>query len=102
MLYPDHVFRLRPLIALSDLEFYQVTFLESFVTIALNGGIVNKHVRPVVLADKPITLSVVEPFYFSSSACQLAPPFSKTLRVEPTGRVSLTGPWSHKKATSAA
>ena len=67
-LYFSYIFRLRPLLALSDLELHQVTLLESFVTFSLNGGIVNEYVRPVVLANKAITLGVVKPFYFSGSA----------------------------------
>lgn len=67
-LYFGYVFSLRAFLALSDLEFHQITLLQGFVTLSLNGGIVNKNVRPVVLANKTITLGVVKPFYFSGSA----------------------------------
>ena len=49
---------------MSDLELHQVTLLESFVTFSLNGGIVNEYVRPVVLANKAITLVLLNHFTF--------------------------------------
>jgi hypothetical protein len=67
-LYFGNVFRLRALLALSDLELHQITLFERLVTLSLNGGMVNEHICPVVLADEAKTLGVVKPFYFSGSA----------------------------------
>jgi hypothetical protein len=61
----DNVDRLITLGALGDLEFHGLTFLQGFVTFALDGGVMDKHISTILWRDEPITFLIVEPLHFS-------------------------------------
>jgi hypothetical protein len=69
--YFHNVLGLGALLALGDFKFNRVTFLEGLITLALNGGKMNKDIRAAILADESIALGIAEPFYFSSDTFQL-------------------------------
>jgi len=57
--------RLGPLLALNDIELDLVAFLERFVSIQLNCGVVNEYIRPVFASDESVALGVIEPLDLS-------------------------------------
>ena len=64
---PFRLDRLRTLLALADLEFDLVAFLEGTKAFALNLRIVHEDVIAVLAGDKPIPLRFVEPLHGSDS-----------------------------------
>src|SRR5437667_12709105 len=71
-------FSLRALRSLAYFELHGVSFVKGFVTVAIDCGVVDEHVRATVLADEPVPLGVIEPFHFSCSSRHR--PFSFLLR----------------------
>jgi hypothetical protein len=59
---------------LDDLELYRVAFLQGLEAVTLDGRVMNEDISSAVMTDKPLTLAVVEPFYFSLKSCHLRPP----------------------------
>jgi hypothetical protein len=49
------------LLTLHDVKFDIVTFLQAFISIDLDGAVVDEDVRSVVPSDKTIALCVIEP-----------------------------------------
>lgn len=62
----DDVLGLRALLALSQSEFYTLTFRQALEARTLNGAEVNEYVRAAFLLDETEALSVVKPFYGAS------------------------------------
>jgi hypothetical protein len=55
-----------PLRSLHEIEFDVLAFIERFISVALNGGIVNEDVAvPFRVDDEAIAFAVIEPFYFT-------------------------------------
>ena len=65
---------LRSLLPLDDLELYRVAFLQGLKSFTLDGRVMDEDISSAVLADKAITLAVVEPLYFTLKSCHLRPP----------------------------
>jgi hypothetical protein len=61
----DYSIRLWAFLALDDIELDLVAFLERFVPVQLNCGIVNEYIRPVFASDESVALGVVEPLNLS-------------------------------------
>jgi hypothetical protein len=74
---PYHLVRLRPLLALYDVELHIVTFLEALISIHLDRAVVNEHIGPVVPANKTIPFCVIEPLHFASVLSHVREPFMK-------------------------
>ncbi len=60
-----NVLSLPALRSLHDVELNRLPFLKAAETIRLDGGEVNENVLAILAADKPESLSVVEPLYSS-------------------------------------
>jgi hypothetical protein len=58
---PSYIGSLGPLLSLDNLEFHGVAFLQAFVTLRCNGGIVDKYVRSAIMAYKTEPFCIVEP-----------------------------------------
>ena len=69
-------FRLGSFLSLDDVELHIVTFFQALVSIQLDGTVVNKHIRAIFSADKPVSLGVIEPLYFPDILSHFAEPFS--------------------------
>lgn len=54
-----------PLLALNDVKFDFVAFLQTFVTIDLNCAVVNEDIRSVISSYKAVTLRIVEPLHLT-------------------------------------
>lgn len=52
---------LRALRSLNDLKFYGVTFLQGFVAVTSDCGIVDENICSIISSDKSIALRIVEP-----------------------------------------
>src|SRR5262245_26331541 len=52
--------------AIDDIKVNQFSLKQSFVTLALNGGVMHKNITPRVLGNETKPSLVVEPFYFSA------------------------------------
>ena len=61
---------LRALCSLDDIELNFVTLFKALIAFALDGAIVNEHVRPAITAEKTVALCVVEPLYGALILCQ--------------------------------
>jgi len=60
----NHSIRLRSLLALYDIELDFVAFLQRFVSVQLNRGVVNEYIWPVFASDESVALGVVKPLHF--------------------------------------
>jgi hypothetical protein len=58
---------LRALRALGDFKLDFFALRQGLEAFALNAGVVDKDVRPVVLFNEPVTLLIIEPLHFSTS-----------------------------------
>jgi len=56
---------LRAFLSLNNFEFNVIALLEAFVSLRLDGTIVDEHIRAVIPADKAEALCVIEPFHFT-------------------------------------
>ena len=56
-----HIGSLRPFLALDDLEFNLVAFLQTFVTITGNGAIVDEYIRSAFTPQEAVPFRVVKP-----------------------------------------
>lgn len=74
-LYPDDAFCLRALLALRNVKFNRVAFLQALVAVQLDRAVVHKYIRPIIPANEPIAFSVVEPLDCSPVLRHLAVPF---------------------------
>jgi hypothetical protein len=54
-----------------DRKLHHLVFVESPITIHLNGGEMNKNIIPTILIDKAITLDSIEPFNNSNYAIRI-------------------------------
>ena len=61
---------LRSFSPLDDVKLNLIALFEALVTLALDGAIVNEHVRPAITAEKTVALCVVEPLYGAFILCQ--------------------------------
>jgi hypothetical protein len=52
---------LRTLLTFHNLELYRIAFLKTFISIVLNGAVVNKHIGSVFAADETESFCVIEP-----------------------------------------
>jgi len=60
-----HAFCLRTFLSLNNFEFNVIALLEAFVSLRLDGTVVDEHIRAVIPADKAEALCVIEPFHFT-------------------------------------
>ena len=60
-----YAFCLRTFLSLNNFEFNVIALLEAFVSLRLDGTVVDEHIRAVIPADKAEALSVIEPFHFT-------------------------------------
>ena len=58
---PDYCVGLRPLLPGNDVKFDFVALFQGFVSVHLNGRVVDEHIRTVFTADESETFGVVEP-----------------------------------------
>ena len=56
---------LRAFLSLNNFEFNVIALLETFVSLRLDGTVVDEHIRAVIPADKAEALCVIEPFHFT-------------------------------------
>ena len=56
---------LRAFLSLNNFEFNVIALLEAFVSLRLDGTVVDEHIRAVIPADKAEALCVIEPFHFT-------------------------------------
>jgi hypothetical protein len=56
---------LRAFLSLNNFEFNVIALLEAFVSLRLDGTIVDEHIRAVIPANKAEALCVIEPFHFT-------------------------------------
>lgn len=63
---PYYLVRLRPLLPLDDVELYIVALFETLISIHLDRAVVNEHIGPVIPANEPVPLGVVEPLHLAS------------------------------------
>jgi hypothetical protein len=56
---------LRAFLSLNNFEFNVIALLETFVSLRLDGTVVDEHIRAVIPADKAEALCVIEPFNFT-------------------------------------
>ncbi len=73
----DHLVSLRSLIALDDVVFDFIAFFQRFVSIMLDGGVVDKDIRAAIATEEAKALGVVEPFNRSMELSHREPPFGK-------------------------
>jgi hypothetical protein len=59
--YFSYVSSLRTFLALRDLEFNLITFLEAFVTFRDDRAVMHKNIGSILSPDETVTLSVIEP-----------------------------------------
>jgi hypothetical protein len=52
-------------LALNNVEFHIVPFLEALVTIQLDRAVMNEHVWPIVTTNEAVSLRVIEPLHFA-------------------------------------
>jgi hypothetical protein len=64
-LHSDYGVGLRSLLPLNDVELNLVAFFQALVPIKLDRAVMNKHVGPVVPADKAVALCVVKPLHLT-------------------------------------
>lgn len=55
---------LQALRALNDLEIHGVPFFQRPISLSHNPGVVDEDIWSIFAADEPVTLRVVEPFYY--------------------------------------
>ena len=60
-----HAFCLRAFLSLNNFKFNVIALLEAFVSLRLDGTVVDEHIRAVIPADKAEALCVIEPFHFT-------------------------------------
>jgi|SRR5579864_381236 len=60
-----NVLCLRAFLALDYFKFNVIAFLQAFVTLGLDGAVVDKHIGAVFPANKAEALCVVKPFHFT-------------------------------------
>ena len=60
-----YAFCLRAFLSLNNFEFNVIALLEAFVSLRLDGTVVDEHIRAVIPADKAEALCVIEPFHFT-------------------------------------
>ncbi len=60
---------LRAFLSLNDVEFHLVPFFQALVSVELDRAVMNKHVGPIVPANKAVTLRVIEPLHFAFVLC---------------------------------
>lgn len=53
------------MLALHDLKFNIITFLEALVTFGLDRAEVNEHIWPIVTSNEPVAFCIVKPLYFT-------------------------------------
>jgi hypothetical protein len=70
----DDSIRLGTLLALNDIELDLVAFFERFISVQLNRGVVDEHIRPIVATDESVALGVVEPLDFAFVLSHRLPP----------------------------
>lgn len=61
----DDLVSLRTLLPLNDVEVYFVAFLETFVSVDLDGAVVYENVRTIIASDKAVTFRIIEPLDFA-------------------------------------
>jgi hypothetical protein len=64
-LVADYLIRLWAFLSLNDVKFYFVAFFQTFISIDLDGAVMNKNVRSIVSSDKSVPFGVVEPLDLS-------------------------------------
>ncbi len=61
----SYVFGLWSAVTFNDVEFYALSFVEGFETVALDSGEVNEYVASAFNFDETVTFFCVKPFYCS-------------------------------------
>ena len=56
---------MRSFLALHDIEFNSVVFLQALVSVRSNCAVVNKNIRAIVSPEKTETLGIVEPLHYT-------------------------------------
>ena len=59
------VLSLGAFLSLHNFKLDVITFLKAFVTVRLDGAIVNKNIRAVIPADEAEALCIVKPLHFT-------------------------------------
>jgi hypothetical protein len=71
----DYVGCLRSFLALGNLEFNLVTFLQAFVAFGADRAVMNKYVWPICASDEPVSFRVIEPLNGSFQSIHEEPLF---------------------------
>src|SRR5690606_16913087 len=74
LLEADDVLRLEPPGLLDHVEFDPLTLVQGAEAGALDGGVVDEHVRTAVLLDEPVPLFLGEPFHGACGASHVLYP----------------------------
>jgi len=61
---------LRAFCSLDDVKLNLIAFFQAFVSLALNGTVVNEDVGSSVATEKAVALRIIEPLYCAFILCQ--------------------------------
>jgi hypothetical protein len=70
---------LRAFLALNDLKFHLIAFLQAFVAFRGDGAVMDEHVGSVLVTDETKSFSVVEPFDLTANSCHLLVPPNRSV-----------------------
>ena len=59
--HADYRIRLGAFLTLDDVKFNVIALFQRFVSVQLDCGVMNEHIRPVFTSDESIALGVIEP-----------------------------------------
>lgn len=90
LIHPHHLVGLRPFISLHHVELHLLAFLQTLISLGLDGAVVDEHVGPFVTANKAKSFGVVEPLHDSLELTHLKPHFPYKLALPvPWGSLNL-------------
>jgi hypothetical protein len=69
-----NVFCLWPFLALHDFKFNVIPLLQAFITVRLDGAVVDEHIGAVFPTDEAETLCVIKPFHFAFNSRHVLTP----------------------------
>jgi len=69
-----HCIRLRPLLALNNIEFDFVAFFQGLIAVQLDRRVMNEDIWPVITSDESVALGVIEPLDLTFELSHRLPP----------------------------
>ena len=77
----NHLIGLRTFVSLHNVKFNFLAFLQAFVTLRLNGAVMDEHIGPFVTANKSKSLRIVKPLHDSLKLTHVNAPLSVQIGV---------------------